>query len=77
MGFRLALVQPLAHRPPDDERNVADAVRHVEAAARAGAHVVAFPETYPGPWRMPCRFQSSSVVVSKRLSSAGSRPATQ
>jgi predicted amidohydrolase len=63
MGFRLALVQPLAHRPPDDERNVADAVRHVEAAARAGAHVVAFPETYPGPWRMPCRFDPTEALV--------------
>ena len=63
MGFRLALVQPLAHRPPDDERNVADAVRHVEAAARAGAHVVAFPETYPGPWRMPRRYDPTGALV--------------
>ncbi|HYM70677.1 MAG TPA: carbon-nitrogen hydrolase family protein, partial [bacterium] len=63
MAFRLALVQPLAHRPPDDERNVADAVRHVEAAARQGAHVVAFPETYPGPWRMPMRFDPTAVLV--------------
>jgi predicted amidohydrolase len=63
MGFRLALVQPLAHRPPDDERNVADAVRHVEAAAREGAQVVAFPETYPGPWRMPCRFDPTEALV--------------
>jgi predicted amidohydrolase len=63
MGFRLALVQPLAHRPPDDERNVADAVRHVEAAARAGAHVVAFPETYPGPWRMPFRYDPTGPLV--------------
>jgi predicted amidohydrolase len=63
MGFRLALVQPLAHRPPDDERNVADALRHVEAAAREGAHVVAFPETYPGPWRMPCRFDPTGPLV--------------
>jgi predicted amidohydrolase len=63
MGFRLALVQPLAHRPPDDEGNVADAVRHVEAAARAGAHVVAFPETYPGPWRMPRRYDPTGPLV--------------
>jgi predicted amidohydrolase len=63
MGFRLALVQPLAHRPPDDEGNVADAVRHVEAAARAGAHVVAFPETYPGPWRMPLRYDPTGPLV--------------
>src|SRR5262249_58604622 len=62
-GFRLALVQPLAHRPPDDERTVADAVRHVEAAAREGAQVVAFPETYPGPWRMPMRFDPTPALA--------------
>src|SRR5262249_58586578 len=62
-GFRLALVQPLAHRPPDDERNVADAIRHVEAAAREGAQVVAFPETYPGPWRMPARFDPTAALA--------------
>src|SRR5437879_4197146 len=54
--FKIAIVQPLAHRPPDDERNVRDAARHVELAAAAGAAVVAFPETYPGPWRMPASF---------------------
>jgi len=62
-GFRLAVIQPLAHRPPEDERNVADAVRHVEAAAREGAAVVAFPETYPGPWRMPRRFDPTDAMV--------------
>jgi predicted amidohydrolase len=63
VGFKLALVQPLAHRPPDDERNVADALRFVEAAAREGARVVAFPETYPGPWRMPMRFDPTAALV--------------
>ena len=37
MSFRLAVVQPLAHPPPEDERNVGEAVRHVEAAAAQGA----------------------------------------
>ena len=63
MGFRLALVQPMAHRPPEDERNVADAVRFIEEAARQGAHVVAFPETYPGPWRMPMRFDPTDELT--------------
>ena len=45
MGFRLALVQPLAHRPPDDERKVMDALGQVSFAAYQGAEVVAFPET--------------------------------
>ena len=62
-GFTLALVQPMAHRPPEDARNVADAVRHIEAAAREGAQVVAFPETYPGPWRMPMRFDPTEALV--------------
>jgi predicted amidohydrolase len=56
MSFRIALVQPLTHHPPDDQLNIADAVRHVELAAAAGAEVVTFPETYPGPFRMPATF---------------------
>ena len=30
MSFKLALVQPLSHRPPDDAENVTDAVRFVD-----------------------------------------------
>ncbi len=56
MSFKLALVQPLSHRPPHDDENLADAVRYVEQAAAQGADVVAFPESYPGPWRMPATF---------------------
>ncbi len=63
MSFKLALVQPISHRPPDDERNVADAVRTIETAAAQGADVIAFPETYPGPWRMPCRFDPTDAMV--------------
>lgn len=63
MSFRLALVQPLTHRPPDDADNVADAVRYVERAAAEGADVVAFPETYPGPWRMPATFDPHDAMV--------------
>jgi len=53
---RIAVVQPLAHDPGRAEANVADAVGHIERAARDGAQFVAFPETYPGPWRMPATF---------------------
>jgi predicted amidohydrolase len=63
MGFRLAVVQPLTNRPPDDEKNVADAVRHVEQAAAQGAEFVAFPESYPGPWRMPATFNPTEAIV--------------
>ena len=63
MTFRLALVQPLSHRPPDDEANVDDALRYVETAAGMGADLVAFPETYPGPWRMPATYDPTEVIV--------------
>lgn len=50
------MIQPQAHAAPDDELNVADAVEHVAAGAAAGADVVVFPETYPGPLTTPLRF---------------------
>jgi predicted amidohydrolase len=56
MTFRIAVVQPISHPPGEDERNIADAVRAIEHAAHDGADFVCFPETYPGPWRMPATF---------------------
>lgn len=56
MTFRIAVVQPMSHPPGEAERNIADAVRAIELAARDGADFVCFPETYPGPWRTPARF---------------------
>jgi hypothetical protein len=38
MTFRIAVVQPICHRPGTDEANVADAVRAIERAAADGAH---------------------------------------
>jgi predicted amidohydrolase len=63
MSFRLALVQPMSHPPPDDEKNVADAVQYIEQAAAQGAEFVAFPESYPGPWRMPATFDPTETIV--------------
>lgn len=63
MGFRIAVVQPISHRPPDDERNVADALRAVACAADEGAAFVCFPESYPGPWRMPARFDPTPALT--------------
>ena len=63
MSFKLALVQPLAHHPPDDERNVADAVAAIARLAARGANLIVFPETYPGPWRMPARFDPTAAIV--------------
>lgn len=61
--MKLAVVQPLAHAAPDDERNVAEAAEHVATAAAAGADVVVFPETYPGPLTTPVRFDPEQALV--------------
>ena len=63
MTFRIAVVQPICHRPGTDESNVAEAVATVAAAAAQGAHFVCFPETYPGPWRMPMTFDPIAAMV--------------
>ena len=68
MTFRIAVVQPISHRPGEDEANVADAVGHIERAAREGANFVCFPESYPGPWRMPATYDPAP-----RLSEAAAR----
>ena len=63
MTFRIAVVQPISHRPGEDEANVADAVQTVEQAARGGADFVCLPETYPGPWRMPVTFDPADAMM--------------
>jgi len=63
MTFRIAVVQPISHRPGEDENNVGEAIRFVERAAAEGAHFVCFPETYPGPWRMPATFDPSAAMA--------------
>jgi predicted amidohydrolase len=63
MTFRIAVVQPISHRPGEDEKNIPDAVRHIERAAGDGANFVVFPETYPGPWRMPAQFDPTAAMV--------------
>lgn len=60
MNFRIAVVQPVAHRPGNDEANVADALDFIGRAAGEGAQFVCFPETYPGPWRMPAAYDPTS-----------------
>jgi predicted amidohydrolase len=63
MTFRIAIVQPISHPPDKAEANVADAVRSIARAAGEGAHFVCFPETYPGPWRMPATFDPTPAMV--------------
>ena len=47
----------------EDENNVADAVRTIERAAGEGADFVCFPESYPGPWRMPATFDPTAALA--------------
>jgi len=42
MTFRIAVLQPIAHRPGEDEANIADAVAHIERAAAQGVPPSAF-----------------------------------
>lgn len=62
MSIKIAVVQPVSFPPPEDERNVEAAVRYVEQAAAQGAEFVAFPESYPGPWRMPASFDPTEAM---------------
>ncbi len=61
--FRIALVQPMTVMPPDDERNVVIALHWIERAVREGADFICFPESYPGPWRMPATFDPSEAFA--------------
>lgn len=62
MEFRLAVVQPLSHPPDRAEANLPEALRWIERAAAEGAQFVCFPESYPGPWRMPATFDPRPAV---------------
>ncbi len=62
-NFRIAVVQPLTAAPPDDERNVAAAVEWIARAATQGADFVCFPESYPGPWRMPAPYDPTPAIA--------------
>ena len=63
MTFRIAVVQPICHAPPGDAANIGDAERVIARAAGEGAQFVCFPETYPGPWRMPATFDPTTAMV--------------
>jgi predicted amidohydrolase len=63
MGVQIGVVQPVAHRPPTDEQNVAQAIELVGAAAAMGAQIVTLPETYPGPWRMPAAYDPTAALT--------------
>ena len=62
-SFNIAVVQPHSNPPPDDHKNIDDAVRWIGRAADEGADFVCFPESYPGPWRMPAAYDPSARVA--------------
>ncbi|MGI8525909.1 MAG: carbon-nitrogen hydrolase family protein [Pseudolabrys sp.] len=63
MTFRIAVVQPITNPIAQDNKNVADAVAFISRAAEAGAQFICFPETYPGPWRMPAKFDPAPALA--------------
>lgn len=65
MGFRIAVVQPIANPIEEAENNIADAVNFIARAKSEGADFVCFPETYPG--HGACRQLSIRHRVSRKL----------
>jgi predicted amidohydrolase len=63
MTFRIAIVQPIANPIEEAEKNIGDAVNFIARAKAEGADFVCFPETYPGPWRMPASFDPTPALV--------------
>lgn len=61
--FRIALVQPLSHKPGQDEKNIPDAIEYIRKAAAGGAHFVCFPENYPGPWRIEAFYDPIPTIA--------------
>src|SRR6201988_272673 len=71
MTFRIAVVQPISHPPGEADRNITDAVQWIERAAHDGADFVCFPETYPGPWRMPATFDPTAAMAEAAATHGG------
>src|SRR6478609_11705790 len=63
MTFRIAVVQPIANPIEEAQKNIADAVNFIARAKEEDADFVCFPETYPGPWRMPATFDPTPSIA--------------
>ncbi len=63
MSLRISVVQPIIHVPPHDYKNLELAAHFIARASADGAHFVAFPETFPGPWRMPAQYDPSPQIA--------------
>lgn len=54
MSIKLAVVLPKTHYGEgNDKKNLKEALAHADEAAKGDTDIIFFPETYPGPWRMP------------------------
>lgn len=63
MTFKVAVVQPMAHKPPDDKKNIIEAIEYIKQASDQGAEFITFPESYPGPWRMPATYNPIEEIA--------------
>lgn len=63
MTVRIAVVQPIANPIEEAEKNIADAIGFIARAKSERAEFVCFPETYPGPWRMPAKFDPTPAMA--------------
>ena len=43
MSFKVAVVQPMAHKPPDDKKNIADAIEYIKQASEEAQSLLHFP----------------------------------
>jgi predicted amidohydrolase len=62
MELRLAVVQPETLTGAEAPKNVDRAVAYIRQAAREGARLVALPETYPGPFRVPVNYSPHQAL---------------
>jgi predicted amidohydrolase len=60
--MKIAAVQPRTIIGLDEERNIEQSLGQIEKAAKQGAKIVCFPETYPGPFREPITYSPLSKL---------------
>ena len=63
MIVRVAAVQPRSYRGDEEEKNLEVALSSIREARAKGAHIVCFPEGYPGPWLGPNPFNSLEPLL--------------
>ena len=69
MSVTLAVVQPRTRVGAEEEINLKEACRYIDEAARQGAQLVLFPETYPGPWTEKYRYDPLEALAAQARAS--------